>query len=244
MKFPELIQGTLIKRYKRFLADVTLLDGKEITVHCPNTGAMTGCAEPGYTVWLSQSDNPKRKYPHTWELVETTEGHLACIHSVKANALVKEAIVNGVVKELQGYDTINSEVKYGEENSRIDLLLKNSDHSCYVEVKSVTLLKGGKGRSQGLGIFPDAVSDRGRKHLRELIAMKQQGHRAVLFFCVQHSGIDLVAPADSIDKNYGDTFREALNAGVEVIAYRADVSVDAMSLAVALPVLESEPAEA
>ncbi|ARN73483.1 DNA/RNA nuclease SfsA [Oceanicoccus sagamiensis] len=236
MKLPPLLKATLIKRYKRFLADVVLDSGETLTAHCPNTGAMTGCAEPNSTVWLSTSDNPKRKYPNTWELVQTPENHMACIHSAKANDLVKEAIESGVITELQNYDSIRTEVKYGAENSRIDLLLESDKQQCYIEVKSVTLLL-----DNGLGVFPDAVSERGRKHLRELIEMVQQGHRAVLFFCVQHSGIERVAPADAIDAKYGDTFREALAAGVEVLAYGAEVSVEEICLSHVLPVLHQQP---
>ncbi|WP_101759154.1 DNA/RNA nuclease SfsA [Oceanicoccus sp. KOV_DT_Chl] len=235
MRCPPLIPATLVKRYKRFLADVILDSGDAITVHCPNTGAMTGCAEPGAKVWLSSSNNPKRKYPNTWELVQTSAGDRVCIHSAKANALVKEAIENKVVAELLGYEKIRSEVKYGAENSRIDLLLENSIEQCFIEVKSVTLLM-----DAGLGVFPDAVSARGTKHLRELIAMKQQGHRAVLFFCVQHTGIEKVAPADVIDQLYADTFREAVAAGVEVIAYAASVTPEAISLERALPVISRQ----
>jgi sugar fermentation stimulation protein A len=237
MKFPPLIPATLIKRYKRFLADVVLASGETITVHCPNTGAMTGCAEPGWQVWLSESDNPKRKYRHSWELVKNDAGDMACIHSAKANQLVKEAIESGLIKELQGYPSLSGEVKYGDENSRIDFLLEKENERCFIEVKCVTLLV-----AEGLGIFPDAVSTRGRKHLRELIAMKQQGHRAVLFFCVQHSGVEQVAPADLIDPAYGETFREALATGVEVLAYKASISPKAMTLQHALSVLPAQPA--
>mgnify|MGYP006112675241 CR=1 FL=1 len=236
MNLPTLIKATLIKRYKRFLADVTLESGEPITVHCPNTGAMTGCAEPDSTVWLSTSDNPKRKYPNTWELVKTPANHMVCIHSAKANNLVKEAIESGIIKELQGYDTLRTEVKYGEEKSRIDLLLESGDKQCYIEVKSATLLL-----DNDLGVFPDAVSDRGRKHLRELISMVKQGHRAVLFFCVQHTGICEVAPADTIDPKYGDTFREAIAAGVEVLAYGAEITPVYIRLNKALPVLHRQP---
>jgi sugar fermentation stimulation protein A len=235
MKFSPLTPATLIKRYKRFLADVELDGGETITVHCPNTGAMTGCAEPGSRVWLSLSDNPKRKYPYTWELVETMAGDWACIHSVKANALVKEAIEGGIVEPLSGYDRIRTEVKFGAENSRVDLLLDSGGDQCFVEVKSVTLLL-----RETLGVFPDAVSERGRKHLRELIEMKRQGHRAVLFFCVQHSGIESVAPADLIDPRYGETFREALAVGVEVLAYGASISPQAILLEKALSVVERQ----
>ncbi len=219
MQLGPLIPATLIKRYKRFLADVELESGEQLTVHCPNTGAMTGCAVPGSRVWLSTSSNPKRKYPHSWELVETDAGHMACIHAAKANVLVREAIENDVVSELSGYSRIRQEVKFGQEKSRVDLLLEADERQCFVEVKSVTLLL-----EQGLGVFPDAVSERGRKHLRELIEVKKQGHRAVLFFCVQHSGIKKVAPADFIDSRYAETFRQALDEGVEVLAYVASIS--------------------
>lgn len=236
MRLPELTEGSLIKRYKRFLADICLPDGSEITVHCPNTGAMTGCAEPGSRVWLSTSDNPKRKYAQTWELVETQPDEMACIHSAKANTLVKEAIEREVITELSGYASIKTEVKYGEEGSRIDLLLEAPDQSCFVEVKSVTLKLEG-----GLGVFPDAVSDRGRKHLRELIKAKESGHRAILFFCVQHTGIQRVAPADQIDPKYAETFRQAINAGVEVLAYRAQMDLENIELKEFLPVLDRQP---
>ena len=241
MKLPPLVKAVLIKRYKRFLADVRLEGGEIITVHCPNTGAMTGCAEAGSTVWLSMSDNPKRKYAHTWELVRGADGNMVCIHSAKANGLVKEAIEAGTVLELADYERIYTEVKYGDENSRIDLLLEKESKGektakCYVEVKSVTLHVGG-----GLGVFPDAVSDRGRKHLRELILMVNHGHRAVLFFCVLHAGIARIAPADLIDKCYGDTFREALSSGVEVLVYSADITPSAIVLTQSLTALERQP---
>jgi sugar fermentation stimulation protein A len=235
MQFDGLIRATLLKRYKRFLADVELDTGELLTVHCPNTGAMTGCAEPGSRVWLSLSDNPKRKYPHTWELVETASDDMACIHSAKANTLVRKAIEAGVVSELANYLSIQSEVKFGIEKSRVDLLLESAHEKCFVEVKSVTLL-----HAAGLGVFPDAVSERGSRHLRELIEMKAQGHRAVLFFCVQHTGIKKVAPADLIDSVYAETFREAQAAGVEVLAYGASISPQAISLQTALPVLDRQ----
>jgi sugar fermentation stimulation protein A len=220
MELPALIEATLIKRYKRFLADVELDSGELITVHCPNTGAMTACAEPGSRVWLSTSANPKRKYRHSWELARNAVGEMICIHSAKANAIAGEAIEAGVISALCGYDRVRSEVSYGSEKSRIDFLLEGEQGLCYVEVKSVTLATGAAGE----GVFPDAVSDRGRKHLRELIAMKAQGHRAVLLFCVLHSAIEWVAPADAIDPKYGETFRRALAAGVEILAYRGAIT--------------------
>ena len=220
MELPALVEATLIKRYKRFLADVELDSGELITVHCPNTGAMTGCAQPGSRVWLSTSANPKRKYRHSWELAKNVAGQMICIHSARANAIVGEAIENAVISSLNGYQTLRQEVAYGTEKSRIDFLLEGEQGLCYVEVKSVTLST----EVAGQGVFPDAVSDRGRKHLRELIAMKAMGHRAVLLFCVLHSAIEWVAPADAIDPKYAETFRQALAAGVEMLAYRAVIT--------------------
>lgn len=238
MEFPALVEGELLRRYKRFLADVQLPDGSQITAHCPNTGAMTGCAEPGSLVWLSTSDNPKRKYRHSWELVATPAGHMVCIHSARANPLVVEAIEQGVITELQGYQTLRREVRYGEEGSRIDMLLEQPGRPlCYVEVKSVTLLLD----DTGLGVFPDAVSARGRKHLRELAAAAEQGHRAVLLFAALHTGIERVAPADQIDARYGEALREAMQAGVEVLAYRAAISPSQIQLQEAVEVLPRQP---
>lgn len=231
MKFdPPLMQGTLIKRYKRFLADVSLPDGSELTLHCPNTGSMKNCAEPGRAVWYSDSGNPKRKYRHTWELVSVGADAIAGINTGRANALVKEAIVAGKIPELTGYDTVRGEVKYGEENSRIDLLLEKDGQNCYVEVKSLTLGEG------ELGYFPDAVTERGRKHLRELEAMVRLGHRAVLLFCVQHNGVKVAKPADHIDPKYGQALRQAHAAGVEVMAWQCDLSAAEITIARALPV--------
>jgi len=216
MELPDLIEGRLIRRYKRFLADVELEGGEQVTAHCPNTGSMKNCAEPGSRVWLSRSDNPKRKYPLSWELVEIQLQHLCCIHTGRANGLVREAIEQGVIAELQGYESIRQEVKYGE-GSRIDLLLQQAGRpDAYVEVKNLTLLGEG-----GEGSFPDAVTARGTKHLKELMAMVAQGHRAVLLFCVPHEGIERARPADEIDPLYGRTLRQAAAAGVEVLAYRA-----------------------
>lgn len=238
MQCPPLQPAVLVKRYKRFLADVQLPHGEIITVHCPNTGAMTGCAEPGSQVWLSTSDNPKRKYRHTWELAQSPAGHWIGIHSAKANALVVEAIEQGVISPLQGYAQLRTELKYGDENSRIDIhLATEQGEQCFVEVKSVTLLAQ---PDTGLGVFPDAVSARGSKHIRELMAVKQQGHRAVLFFCVQHSGITSVAPADLIDSVYAQTFREAMAAGVEVLAYGAELNQHEVRLSSALPVIAQQ----
>ena len=234
MKFyPILQQAVLLRRYKRFLADIRLDNGDETTIHCPNTGAMTRCQVPESPCWYSVSDNPKRKYPFTWEIATTPDGYLAGVNTGRANALVEEAIHEGVMTELQGYANVRREVKYGHENSRIDFLLTSQHRrACYVEVKSVTL-----GMEAGLGLFPDAVSQRGSRHLRELMAVVEQGQRAVLVFCVQHTAIDRVAPADNIDPIYGQTLRQAVAAGVEVIAYKADISAQQIVLRHKLPVL-------
>lgn len=232
MQFNNLIAGRLIKRYKRFLADIVLDSGEEVTVHCPNTGSMKNCADPGSKVWVLDSENPKRKYPLGWELVEVEEQYLACINTGRANKLVKEAIERGLVTTLQGYESIRQEVKYGE-NSRIDLLLEDKTQGrAWVEVKNVTLLE-----DENWGSFPDAVTTRGSKHLRELMNMVAQGDRAVMLFCVPHTGIERVRPADKIDPEYGRLLREAKRAGVEILAYGAEINDQCITLERELPVV-------
>lgn len=230
---PRLQEGVLLRRYKRFLADVRLPDGEEITIHCPNTGSMKACVAEGSPCWFSVSDNPKRKYPNTWEIATTPAGHLAGVNTGRANALVEEGIAAGVIGELQGYARLQREVRYGDERSRIDFLLsgKAGAVDCYVEVKNVTLCE-----AQGQGLFPDAVSVRGTRHLRELALMVAQGYRAVLLFCVQHSGITRVAPAALIDPEYARTLTAVMAQGVEVYAYQADLSPDEIVLRRPLPV--------
>jgi sugar fermentation stimulation protein A len=220
MKFtPELKSGVLIKRYKRFLADIMLPNGQAITIHCPNTGSMKNCLFPGEKVWFSTSDNPKRKYAHTWEIMQTDQQQLIGINTNRANALAEEAIHQQVITELQGYDRLKREVKYGNENSRIDILLTSQNRpECYIEVKSCTLLEGQE------GYFPDAVTTRGQKHLRELSHMVALGHRAILLFVVQHSGITSVRPARHIDPQYADLLQQAVSNGVEVLAYKTQCS--------------------
>ena len=236
MKFNEpLVEGRLLKRYKRFLADIELANGEIITAHTANTGAMTGCNEPGSRVWLSRSDNPKRKYVFTWELVEVAPGVSCGINTLMSNKLVREAIESGSIDELHGYQGMRSEVRYGHENSRVDLLLEPGSASnkprCYVEVKNVTLVE------DGVGLFPDAVTKRGTKHLRELMGIVEQGDRAVIFFCVQRSDCEEVRPADSVDKVYGETLREAMSIGVEALAYSFNVSPMEISVSGKLPVV-------
>lgn len=228
---PPLQRATLIKRYKRFLADVITPDGTELTLHCPNTGAMTGCAEPGDTVWYSTSENTKRKYPHTWELTETQNGALICVNTLWANRLTKEALEQGRVSELSGYSTLKSEVKYGAERSRIDFMLQADFRpDCYIEVKSVTLAE------KDFGFFPDAITERGQKHLRELMSVAAEGKRAVIFFAVLHSAITRFSPARHIDAKYAQLLIEAQRKGVEILVYKAELSAGSMTLKEPLPI--------
>lgn len=227
-----LIEGVLLRRYKRFLADVRLASGETVTAHCPNTGSMLGCNEPGSRVWLSDSGSTTRKYPLSWELVEVNEATLVGINTGRSNHLVREAIEAGVVAELEGYGQIRSEVRYGLENSRIDLLLEGWGAYCYVEVKNVTAAVDG-----AVALFPDAVSARGSKHLRELAAMVGQGHRAVILYCVQRDDVAEVRPADAIDPAYGQALREAMGQGVEALAYQADVSPHGITIRHSIPVI-------
>lgn len=233
----------LLKRYKRFLADIRLPDGTEVTVHCPNTGSMKNCVVPESPCWYSVSESKTRKYPQTLELVTTPGGHLAGINTARTNELVEQALRGQVIAELRGYQRLKREVVYGSEKSRIDFLLSDKlvsdgavpdSRRCYLEVKNVTLMEG-----EGEGFFPDAVSTRGSKHLRELMAMVTQGHRAVLLFCVQHTGIQSVQAAAHIDPVYAATLIAAVAAGVEVIAYAAaiDPTQNRVVLERSLPVL-------
>ncbi|BCQ36428.1 sugar fermentation stimulation protein [Erwinia rhapontici] len=222
---PGLLSARLVKRYKRFLADIVTPEGEALTIHCANTGAMTGCATPGDTVWYSTSASLTRKYPHSWELTHTQQGHWICVNTLRANGLVREALAADRIPELSGYDKIVPEVKYGSENSRIDFLLQADNRSnCYIEVKSVTLLQ------QGKGYFPDAVTERGQKHLRELMQIAQSGHRAVLFFAVLHSGIEDVSPARHIDVRYAELLAQAQQSGVELLCYKAQLSPEGINL--------------
>jgi sugar fermentation stimulation protein A len=221
MKFPtELIPGQLVKRYKRFFADVALESGETVTAHCANTGAMTGIKEPGLKVWLSKSDNPKRKLKYTWELVEA-EGTIIGALPNTANALAEEAVKAGVISELTGYDSLRREVKYGE-NSRIDLLLESEGRrACWVEVKNVHWQRG-----VGIAEFPDGVTSRGAKHLGELSNQVADGHRAVQLFIVQRNDCHTLRPAEDTDPVYAQALRDAAQAGVDVLAYACDVSTD------------------
>lgn len=221
-------KGILLKRYKRFLADVKLDDGTIVTAHCPNTGSMESCYFEGATIWLSHSDDPKRKLAWTWELTETDGGFIG-INTARPNQVVAEAISSGLIPQLSGYKTIRREVKYGK-NSRIDILLESPGKpSCYVEIKNTTL------RRDSLLLFPDAVTERGRKHLEELSEVKKSGNRAVMLFFVNRPDGNAFSTADAIDPEYGKALREALQNGVEVIAIRSLNTTTEMKLGEIVP---------
>jgi sugar fermentation stimulation protein A len=229
-----LLEGRLVRRHKRFLAEVELGGGEQVTAHCPNTGSLLGCAEPGLRVWLSDVRGAGRKLPYRWELVEVAGGTLVGINTGLANRLVHEALVAGAIPELGGYEEVQGEVRFGTEGSRVDLFLSRANgwERCFVEVKNVTAAVSG-----GIALFPDAVTARGTKHLRELIGVRAAGDRAVLCFCVQRADAREVRPADGVDPLYGRTLREALAAGVEVLAYRARVSLSGIRLRDRIPVV-------
>lgn len=235
MQFPPLQSAKLIRRYKRFLTDIELPNGEILTIHCANTGAMTGCGDKNDIVWFSDSGSETRKYPHSWELTQLPNGNLVCINTHRSNQLVFEALQQKQIKELAMYDEIYPEVKYGEENSRIDFLLKGKDlPDCYVEVKSITLVKN------NIGMFPDAVTTRGQKHVRELLAMKKQGHRAVVLFAGLHDGFDCFKTAEYIDPEYDRLLKSAMAEGVESYAYAGKFKISngipsALSLTEAVP---------
>ncbi len=217
LAWPQLIRGILVKRYQRFLADVKLDDGRIVTAHCPNTGSMTGCSEPGRPVFLSVHDNPKRKLKYTWELIEMPAS-LVGVNTLVPNRLVFQATKAGMISELTGYRTVEREAKTGA-NSRIDLRLSNGPGDCcYVEIKNCTLVE------ENIARFPDAVTNRGLKHLRELEHLVKFGHRCVMFYFIQRMDADVFEPADRIDPDYGAGLRHAAKRGVEVLAY--DVSID------------------
>ncbi len=225
MKFPDpLIPGRLLRRYKRFLADVRLESGEEITAHCANPGSMMGLAEPGMPVWLSPSRNPGRKLRYSWELV-AVDGALVGINTAHPNTIVAEALSEGSLPALSGYPRVRREVRYGQ-NSRVDFLLE-SDRGppCYLEVKSVTLKRG-----DGPAEFPDAVTKRGTKHLSELAEIAGAGSRAVMFFLVQRADCTYMRVAEDIDPVYGRALRDAAERGVEIHCHACTLSPQAIEL--------------
>lgn len=234
MRFdPPLEEGRLLRRYKRFLADIETAGGEQLTIHCPNTGSMLNCMSEGCRVWFSRSQDPKRKLPGTWELGETPHGRLACINTARANALVEEALRGGVITELAGFTGLRREVRFGEENSRADFRLEFTTGPAWIEVKSVTLSFA----DSTVAAFPDARTERGARHLRELAAQARAGVRAVQLYCVNLSGIEAVRAAQEIDPAYAAGLREARAAGVEVLAYGAEITPEAIRLVRRLEVL-------
>jgi sugar fermentation stimulation protein A len=229
VEFPELVSGQLIKRYKRFLADVRLDSGEEVTAHCANPGSMKSLLVPAPRVWLSRA-RPGRKLPFTWEVAEL-EGARVYVNPVGANRVVAEALELAAIPELSGYDVIQPEVKYGT-GSRIDFLLSGPTGKAYVEVKNVTLGLG-KGRSA----FPDSVTARGTKHLLELAEVKRSGHRAVLLFCVSRTDALSVEAAADIDPTYAKTLAQVMQQGVEVLAYAGDIDEKGFRLSRSVPVI-------
>ncbi|MCD6308391.1 MAG: DNA/RNA nuclease SfsA [Candidatus Latescibacteria bacterium] len=228
MKFSKpLIPGTLIRRYKRFLADVALGDGRTVTAHCANTGTMLQVSDPGSPVMLSEAGNPNRKTRYDWQLVKVG-GRWAGINTAVPNMLLREGFETGAVHCFRGYDGIRMEVKYGV-NSRADALLTGSGGDCYVEAKNVTLVEN------GLALFPDAVTSRGAKHMDELSSMVMRGDRAVLFLLSQRMDSEGVGIADHIDPYYAERLAAALKSGVEVLAWRAKVTPEDVTLDCELP---------
>lgn len=232
MKFhAPLIRGTLIKRYKRFMADVSLDDGQVVTAHLANSGAMLGTADPGMEVWLSPAANPERKLKYSWELVRV-DGHLVGVNTAHPNAIAAEAITDGAIAQLTGYTSIRREVKYGI-NSRIDLLLEADGRPpCYVEVKNVHLKRGDWAE------FPDAVTVRGAKHLTELRAMVAQGARAVMLYLVQRQDCTGFRPAAHIDPVYAAGLAQARKDGVEALCHTCHMSLDGIHIGPMLPIAE------
>ncbi len=226
---PPLQQAKLLKRYKRFLVDVD--DGHQtLTIHCPNTGAMTGCAEPGSIAWFSDSNNPKRKYRHTLELVQSPNGHLIGVNTHRANTLIEEALQQNKISGLKNY-VIRREVKVGD--SRLDFMLTSADNKLqhFIEVKNVTLGPLNLNSPEtGKGFFPDAVSTRAIKHLHELEQLVTQGYQASLFFCVQHTGINAVHAANHIDPEYGPALQHALDSGVNIRAFSCFLSPESIEI--------------
>ena len=215
------VEGRLIRRYKRFLADIELIDGRMITAHTPNTGSMKGCSDPGSRVWVYDTQNPARKYIYSWDLVEDTDGHLVGIHTGRPNYLVREAIETGVISELHGYKEIKMEAKYFDKGTRFDLLLSGheKEKDCFVEVKNVTAK-----RSEDVAIFPDAVTTRGQKHLVMLEDAVTRGYRAVMVYCIQRDDVTSFSPAYEIDQDYSSALIQASENGVEVYAYKSRIS--------------------
>ena len=233
-----LIPGILLRRYKRFLADVRLEDGREVTAHSPNTGSMLGVSTPGSRIWLLHHDDPRRKTQYTWELTELKTGLCVGVNTARSNALVREVLEEGHLPELQGYPVIRQEVRYGQESSRIDLLLSGHPDKpdCYMEVKNVTAAD-----EKAQALFPDAVTQRGQKHMRELMHIRSQGQRAAVVFTIQRTDTHCFRPAWEIDPAYSELLEKAARQGVEIYPLQFRPSPDAISFERRVPVCWSRP---
>ena len=227
IKWPRLIQGTLIQRYQRFKADVKQRNGHIVTAHCPNSGSMLGCSEPGRPVYLSRHNHPQRKLKYTWEMIEMPTS-LVGVNTWVPNLLVKESIIRKEIRALRGYEGIRTEVSYGQ-NSRIDILLEKGESRCFVEVKNCTLVE------DDVAYFPDAVTARGLKHLGELQKEFRKGSRCVMFYLVQRMDAKRFRPADHIDPAYGEELRRAFRNGVEILVYDVFLNLEGISINRRLP---------
>ena len=227
MKFENsLIHGRLIKRYKRFLADVTLDNGETITAHCTNSGSMKSCLEEDAEVYLSPVNDPKRKTKFTWEMIKIN-GNWVGINTSNPNKLAFDAVKKGTIEKLKGYTEVRREVTF--DDSRFDVMAKNEKETCFIEVKNVTLKEG------DYALFPDAVTSRGKKHLETLIKVKEQGMRAVMLYIIQRMDVSVFAPAKDIDPEYAKTLKKAYEKGVEIIPVQAKVSPEKIELINELP---------
>lgn len=227
-----LLRATLLRRYKRFLADIRLEDGREATAHCANPGAMTGLARPGARIWVEPNDDRRKKLSYAWRLVDLGDGRMAGVDTSLPNRLLRAALADGAVPDLSGYGTVLPEQRYGTA-SRVDFLLRDAQRrDAYVEVKSVTLH-----RQHRIAEFPDTVTERGARHLGELADMARAGHRAVLFYIVQRNDCEAVGVAADIDPAYAAALQAATSAGVEVLAYDTELSPQGVSLRNRLPVI-------
>lgn len=228
-KLPPMIKGRLVKRYKRFLADVQLENQEIVTAHCPNSGSMKGCAIPGSPVWISTSDNPRRKLKYTWELIQTKDSMIG-VNTQIPNKLVKSSVEAGLVEELAGFSKVRAEIRTSE-HTRLDLMLEDEEgKACYVEIKNCTLVE------DGVAMFPDAVTTRGQKHLDELVRLKKEGHRAVIFYLIQRMDAKVFTPAALIDQDYAIKLKRAADQGVEILTRDTWIDTQSICLRQSVPV--------
>lgn len=231
-----LVQAVLLRRYKRFLADIRLMDGREVTAHCANPGSMLGLAAPGASIWVEPNDDPRKQLKFGWRLVAQAGGHFICVDTSIANRVVKEALEARTIADLADYDSLRPEQRYGTA-SRVDFLLSGAGlPDAYVEVKSVTL-----SRTPGLAEFPDSVTARGARHLGELAEMARAGHRAVLLYLVQRTDAQAVTVAEDIDPTYASALLQAQAAGVTVLSYRANITPQNVTIGHSLPLADDRP---